>query len=176
MADLKAHWQYLKYVLRHKWYVLIECWRVGLYWRGIKHDWAKFLPSEWFAYVNFFFRGISSLKSGGSIAKKATPEFEMAWNHHLNFNDHHWQYWVRIGDDGTTKPLLMPKVCQLEMVCDWKGAGKALGKPDTLAWYTINRDKIMLHPETRILVEQYLDFNPLSVEVDDTYQEVGIVR
>ncbi len=38
--------------------------------------------------------------SGGSIAKKATPEFDAAWNHHLNFNDHHWQFWVRLGDDG----------------------------------------------------------------------------
>jgi len=48
------HLAYLRYVLRHKWFVLLACWRAGLYWRGIVHDWHKFLPSEWFPYVEHF--------------------------------------------------------------------------------------------------------------------------
>ena len=51
---MRAHWSYLKYVLRHKWYVLIECVRLGIIWQGLWHDWHKFLPSEWFPYARYF--------------------------------------------------------------------------------------------------------------------------
>lgn len=51
---MKKYFHYIWYVLRHKWFVLLECWRHGLYWRGIKHDWSKFLPSELIPYVHFF--------------------------------------------------------------------------------------------------------------------------
>lgn len=47
--------KYLGYLLRHKWYVGIECFKRGLYWRGIKHDWSKFLPSEFVPYANYFY-------------------------------------------------------------------------------------------------------------------------
>lgn len=151
-----AHWKYLKHVLRHKWFVFIYCLQYRLIWRGIKHDWSKFLPSEWNPYVDFFYRGESSTKTGGSIAKRATPDFEIAWNHHQKRNDHHWQYWVRLGDDGTTLVLSMPDAARKEMIADWRGAGRALGKPNTWEWYEANKDKMQLHPHTRILVETEL--------------------
>jgi hypothetical protein len=44
-----------------------------------------------------------------------------------------------------------------EMVADWMGAGRALGKPDTRGWYEANKDKQQLHPETRALVERLLE-------------------
>lgn len=150
---MKAHWQYLKYVLRHKWFVFLYCLEYGLAWRGIKHDWSKFLPSEWYPYVDFFYRGTPSTKTGGSIAKRATPQFEIAWNHHQKRNDHHWQYWIRLGDDGTTLVLPMPHKVRLEMLADWRGAGRALGKPNTWEWYEANKEKMQLHPETREWVE-----------------------
>ena len=51
---MNKHLKYMWYVIRHKYYVLIECFKVGLYWRGIMHDWSKFLPSELIPYANFF--------------------------------------------------------------------------------------------------------------------------
>jgi hypothetical protein len=44
-----------------------------------------------------------------------------------------------------------------EMVADWMGAGRALGKPDTRAWYEANKDKMILHPATRRRVEMLLE-------------------
>lgn len=44
------------------------------------------------------------------------------------------------------------------MIADWKGAGRALGFPDTLAWYIKNRDKMMLAPTTRDWVDYELGF------------------
>ena len=53
---MKPHWQYLSYVIRHKWFVLLAglSLRVPL-WQLIVHDWSKFLPCEWFPYVRFFY-------------------------------------------------------------------------------------------------------------------------
>jgi len=46
---------YLKYIIRHKWYVGIECFKMGVYWRGITHDLSKFLPSEFIPYAKYFY-------------------------------------------------------------------------------------------------------------------------
>lgn len=53
-------------------------------------------------------------------------------------------------------PLPMPDCYRREMLADWRGAGLALGKPDTRGWYLANRENIQLHPETRAWVEEQL--------------------
>lgn len=53
---IKANWQYLKYVIRHKWFVFTACRTLGVpWWQSIIHDWTKFLPCEWFPYVRYFY-------------------------------------------------------------------------------------------------------------------------
>jgi len=53
---VKAHLQYLRYLMRHKWFVFVACWRLGVpLHQAIIHDWSKFLPGEWFPYVRFFY-------------------------------------------------------------------------------------------------------------------------
>jgi len=158
---MKAHLQYLSYVLRHKWFVLVECWKMGIFWRGLVHDLSKFTPAEWFPYVRYFYGDGGTRESKGDYNVDDTPQdFEMAWNHHQKANDHHWQYWVRFGDDGTVKVLPMPPKARAEMLCDWRGAGRALGKPDTLAWYSANLSKMILYPETRAWIEWKLGYYP----------------
>lgn len=59
------HLKYLSYILRHKWYVFVECCKRGIYWRGFMHDMSKFLPSQWFPYVNYFYgKKGSDIKEG----------------------------------------------------------------------------------------------------------------
>ncbi len=159
---MKKHWHYLKYVVRHKWFVFLAGLQLGVpIWRLIFHDWTKFLPREWLPYAEFFYGG----KRKRGYDELALPcdahvkeRFEIAWNHHQHKNDHHWQFWVRLGDDGTILALPMSKVAGLEMIADWMGAGRALGKPDTLAWYTEQRDNQLFHPETRRGVEVLLGY------------------
>jgi hypothetical protein len=50
----------------------------------------------------------------------------------------------------------MPDVYRREMLADWRGAGLALGFPDTTGWYAKNKDKMILHPDTRAWIEQEL--------------------
>jgi hypothetical protein len=47
----------------------------------------------------------------------------------------------------------MSEDARLEMWCDWRGAGRAQGTPDTAKWWLLNNKKLQLHPETREWVE-----------------------
>lgn len=145
---MMKHLKYASYLFRHKWYVLVECFRVGLYWRGLVHDLSKFLPSEWIPYANYFY---------GEHSPEVEEAFDIAWLKHQKRNDHHWQAWILREDDGGTKIFPMPPKVRAEMLCDWRGAGRAMGKPgDTANWYQANKDKMQLHPETRTWIEQEL--------------------
>ena len=145
---------YLKYVLVHKWWVMVECFKVGLFWRGIVHDMSKFLPSEFIPYARFF-HGKKVRSKTGYYKPTDTGDlaFDMAWFRHQKRNDHHWQWWVLPEDERGVKLLPMSEEARLEMLCDWRGAGRAQGTPDTLAWYRANGHKLQLHEETRKWVD-----------------------
>lgn len=143
------HLKYLKYVLRHKWFVALQCFRHGMILRGLFHDMSKFRIKEWFPYSEYFY---------GS--RKDKNEFDLAWLSHQNINDHHWQRWVLLEDSGVEKLLPMSKKARLEMICDWYGAGKAItgeGWNNVKSWYNNNKQNMRLHPETRMWVEEFLN-------------------
>lgn len=176
---MRRHWSYLKYVVRHKWYVFLACLKLGVpIWIAIWHDWDKFLPDEWFPYARTFY------KSDGEKQYQPDESFDRAWNAHQKRNKHHWQYWLLVYDknpwpkinvqsyDGgmsnlesavkelerllNTAPVVLPipDVYRREMLADWIGAGRALGKPKTWEWYAANRDNMKLHSDTRAWIEE----------------------
>jgi hypothetical protein len=143
-----THLKYAHYLLRHKWFVFVECSKRGLLFQGLLHDWSKFLPSQWIPYARHFY--------GGQRTETSETAFDLAWLSHQHHSPHHWQYWVLLADSGGQKVLPMPLRYRKEMLADWIGAGKAMGKPDTLAWYQANRHKVLLHPSTRAWIEAML--------------------
>lgn len=158
---------YLWYVVRHKFFVGACCWREGLIWRGLVHDVSKFLPSEFGPYANFFYgQKNSDIKKGRDETGYYKPTdtgdaaFDFAWLLHQKRNRHHWQFWILPEDDGGEKVLEMPLVYAIEMLCDWKGAGRAQRTPDTLAWYMKNGHRMRLHPRTRVFIEERLGVVP----------------
>lgn len=168
---MRQHWQYLNYVLRHKWYVFLECLLTGVpLWTAIFHDWDKFLPSEWIPYSRYFYGGdffpsvnSNTFRTARLVGiwlytrEEVERDFTRAWNAHQKWNKHHWQYWLITWDRGETEAMPMPDVFQREMLADWKGAGKALGKTDTAGWYMANKDKMILRPDTRAWIEEQLN-------------------
>ena len=144
---------YLKYVLRHKWYVYIAGRMIGVpLWQRVMHDCSKFRISEWRVYSHTFFA------ADGSEQHMKTVEFDFAWLKHQHRNKHHWQYWVLVSDHGVSKALEMPRRYVLEMVADWIGAGRAItGKWEHHCWYEENKNCMNLHPKTRKLVEDILN-------------------
>ena len=71
-----------------------------VFWDLIKeHDESKFSEEEFEPYAQRWHGD-----------KKKTPEYELAWEHHWQNNEHHPEYWL--GED-------MPYIYILEMLCDW---------------------------------------------------------
>lgn len=162
-----SHWLYLKYVIRHKWFVFIACRRCGVgLWQALIHDWHKFLPSEWFPYVNYFYGEHRKMKDNCpddfvyfAALGIATAAFEHAWNLHQKRARHHWQFWILTNDSDRPKTvnLKMPDRYMREMVADWWGAGRAItGKWEAHLWYDKNKQEILLSPKTREDVEKLL--------------------
>ena len=161
--------KYLKYLFRHKWFVFLECSKRGLFWQGIKHDWTKFHPAEFFPYVEFFYGKDAkqvSRESRYQNIREAKRYFQLAWARHLARNKHHWQRWACIQDSGLIVCMTMPIKYIEEMVCDWIGAGRAQGyynkeKPmqEVRNWYKKNGPKIMVNEKTRIVIEIILEKN-----------------
>jgi hypothetical protein len=163
---MREHWQYLKYMTRHKWYVFQECRKLHITWRGICHDLSKFRPDEWFPYLRYFY-GKWPKQVELSVYEKTyfrprtqedvDDEFDLAWLKHQKRNEHHWQFWLLWEDDGIHKVLPMTYEARCEMLADWRGAGKAItGQDNTAAWYTSHKDMMQLHSLTRVWIERKL--------------------
>jgi hypothetical protein len=135
------HWKYLKYLLKHKWYVAVECWKRGLYLHAITHDLSKFRPSEWLPYAQYFYGTWNRIEPDDFVywmgRDKVQRPFDVAWLKHQHRNKHHWQHWVLKEDEGRTKALAIPHKVILQMACDWIGASKAIRGKDANAkeWY-----------------------------------------
>lgn len=167
--------KYLKSLLIHKWFVLIAGLKVGKIpiWRLAFHDWTKFLPVEFIAYSRHFYGDypdnsevpelLRRLPSwNGKTKQDIQLSFDYAWLHHQNTNPHHWQYWIIVYDDEPEKVkcLPIPETYVYEMVADWAGAGRAYnGKWEVNQWYEKSKEKILLHPDTRVLVEKVIKEN-----------------
>jgi hypothetical protein len=153
--------KYMKYIVRHKWFVMIECFKEGLIIQGLTHDWVKFTWGEFKAYANHFYgpneqKYKEMAKSKGGYSKLddlPDPLFDAAWLHHIHHSPHHWQYWV-VGEDVKEMPMKYRK----EMYCDWVGAGKAQGRWDgeVKDWYEAHKEKIILGKQTRMWIEREL--------------------
>lgn len=165
---MNAHWRYLKYVLRHKWFVYQAGRKTGVSrWQLLCHDLSKFRPDEWQPYAFYFYgEPFPDAKWYGDFCNWEPWEhtesgskhaFNVAWLKHLHRNPHHWQHWVLRNDDGTTHALRMPLRYCREMVADWIGAGRAIhGKNEVREWYAKNANKMILHPDTRARVEMLI--------------------
>lgn len=165
---MSKYTKYLWYVIRHKYYVFIECCKLWIPIRGLLHDISKLRPDEFIPYAKYFYGyWIKENEWHGDIRNYYPYEltemyinqkFDLAWLHHQKRNPHHWQYWLLQEDDGKLKVLDMPIEYKKEMLADWRGVGKAInGLDDTKNWYIKNKDKMILHENTRKWVEEQLN-------------------
>lgn len=158
--------KYLKYIAIHKYYVAMECFKYGLYWRGLVHDLSKLKPSEFVPYANYFYGNYRSYKDASAYEKTyynfkykedVASEFDIAWLHHQKRNRHHWQYWTLQEDDGKSILIPMPDKYRKEMLADWRGAGMAItGKDNTPEWYEKNKTNMKINSRTMQWIENEL--------------------
>jgi hypothetical protein len=178
---MRHHWTYLKYVLRHKWFVFLEGRKIGVPLLNlILHDWDKFKPAMWRSYANYFynFKNLMTDERAHHL-KRAVPgydwesiytqekckhEFNETWRRHQHINRHHWQEAIRKDDDGTEDIMEMKEADVLEMIADWRGASRSRPDPKPLPeWYAETKANRKFHPKTLRLVEKLL-----GIESDGT--------
>lgn len=159
---MNKYLKYLKALLRHKWFVLLESCKLGIPLLGIVHDISKFLPDEFIPYAKFFYGEHEEWEED-----YIKEEFDLAWLKHQKRNKHHWQSWILMNDSGykiknskrvfkQVEPQEMPLEYLREMLADWRGAGRAYGNADTKQWYLTNREYIVIHPTTQMWIALYL--------------------
>lgn len=147
---MRRYLKYLSYVLRHKWFVFLECCNRGLVWRGLIHDLSKLFPSEFIPYAKFFYNKDGTKKQVRDKTGYYKPhdtgdsDFDFAWFLHQKRNNHHWQYHILPKDITGVRIFPMGEESTLEMICDWKGASRAQGvsSGSVLEWYEKNKGKI----------------------------------
>lgn len=163
---MRECWRNLRYILRHKWLVLLYCCRDGYLWAGLTHDLSKFRPDEFLPYAQHFYgphysdQEVHQALRCGCVLPfwcEIEERFARAWLLHQHRNPHHWQHWCLVQDDDPDTVLEMPERYLYEMLADWRSAGQVQGRPDTRAWYLAHRAHIRLHPRTRARLEQLLE-------------------
>lgn len=150
------YWLHFKYTMRHKWYVMCYCFQEGLYWQGITHDLSKFTLSEFPQYAQYYFT---------EETDKKYAMFCAARRHHETHNPHHWEHWIKTSSEcvfGIMLPVRyiynMPDKYVLEMICDWRAAGKAKGTSDgsfksATLYYEQSKHRMTLSDATRRKLE-----------------------
>lgn len=127
--------EYKNYVIEHKKRVfqfadwleencpeVFEGVDIDVFWDLIKeHDDSKWSEEEFEPYAQRWHGD-----------KKKTPEYERAWEHHWQNNEHHPEYWL--GED-------MPYIYILEMLCDWGSFSIASGDMKELSDFYFNKAK-----------------------------------
>ena len=142
---MKKYYNYLRYLLEHKWNVGIECIKSHQYVHAITHDLSKFLPSEFIPYARFFHK--KNRTTNYNIADESDIDFQIAWLHHQKRNKHHWNYWVSVTRKNEIIPIPMPKKYVKQMIADWDGMSRKFGG-STIEYYIKNRYNFILHEET----------------------------
>lgn len=128
---MRRHIAYLKYVLRHKWFVLQAGRVIGVpLWQLLIHDWSKFLPSEWFPYARTFYKPDGTKQYDNSTA------FAHAWMLHQHRNPHHWQYWLNLNG--------VPIYRTNTLVWDHGGMTQIRKTDDGYLCFEISREEVVL--------------------------------
>jgi len=132
MITINKHINYLKYLIRHKWFVLKAGLKLNVpIYLLLLHDISKFGPNEWSGYVHNFFENNNFKKN----------KFKAALSHHYNNNKHHWQYW-------NNQTIPYKYIC--EMIADWIGVQNATNKKPAIQWYNENKNTMTIKNKKEI--------------------------
>lgn len=151
--------EHLKTINQHKMAVMRHCFAVGLYKQGLLHDLSKYTWTE-FSVGAKYYQGNRSPND----AEREEKGYTSSWLHHKGRNKHHLEYWIDYSAD-KSKGLCgmeMPKQYVIEMFCDRMAACKIYNKDSynqrqPLEYYMRGRAGKLLHPNSKALLEKYLN-------------------
>ncbi|WP_410496347.1 DUF5662 family protein [Cellulosilyticum sp. ST5] len=155
---LKA-WNHFMTINKHRYMVMVHCYKAGIFLQGCLHDLSKYSFSEFFVGAKYY-----SGKRSPNEAEREAYGHSKAWLHHKGRNKHHFEYWTDYNP--TTKkiePVEMPLRYVKEMFCDRVAASKtylkdAYTEGQPLEYFLNGKERRSgnIHPETSKLLEQLL--------------------
>ena len=145
-------------VLKHKRYVCRACFKMGRYYQGLFHDLSKFSLTEFVPSVKYY----SGRLSPNAVDRKINGA-SYAWLHHKGRNKHHFEYWIdySASSDEYAFGCRMPLKYVAEMIADRYAACVAYNrdeytKADAWNYYSRARDVIIMHKDTKAVLEKAL--------------------
>ena len=142
-------WGHLSTITKHRTLVMIHCFKVGLYWRGLTHDLSKYSPTEFLVGVRYYQGNRSP-----NTAEREDKGVSTAWMHHKGRNKHHFEYWTDL-QIGTRQyvPVPMPTEYLVEMCMDRIAAcktynGASYTCADPLHYLERAMESSLMHPDT----------------------------
>ena len=155
MPYFKRLFKHLETINTHRFEVMKNCFKCGIYEQGLTHDLSKYSPTEFNVSVRYF-QGTRS----PYMYEKEHFGFSYGWLHHKGRNRHHWEYWYDMLD-GKWVPIEMPLPFLIEMVCDRVAACKVYQKEkytdsSALEYYLSRNDRFYMHENTAKALEAIL--------------------
>ena len=153
----KKAWGHLKTITRHRFLVMVGCFRVGLIQQGLTHDLSKYSPTEFLEGARYYQGNRSP-----NAAEREDKGYSEAWMHHKGRNRHHYEYWTDMNRQTKCyESVPMPKRYLAEMVMDRIAAcktyeGKAYTQASALNYFLKSRERELMHPKTREELEALL--------------------
>ena len=150
-------WQHFKTITKHRWLVMLGCFRVGLYRQGLTHDLSKYSPTEFWTGARYYQGNRSP-----NAAEREDKGYSEAWMHHKGRNRHHWEYWTDYSmAQMRYVPVPMPRRYMAEMICDRIAASKIYNGErytDACPLAYLQRGKMHdhMHPDTQALLTRFL--------------------
>ena len=143
-------WSHFKTITRHRHLVMLHCFKVGLYRRGLLHDLSKYGPAEFLTGVRYY-QGTRS----PNAAEREDKGYSEAWMHHKGRNKHHYEYWTDLNlRTRKYESFPMPRKYLVEMVMDRRAAcmtyqGNNYKDGAALEYFEKSREKSLMHPALR---------------------------
>ena len=126
------------------WYLIKVC--VTLLKQAITHDLSKYTRFE-ASHFEIALFDLKNLEYNSDEYKEAIKSLGPALHHHYKNNIHHPEYW-----DGNVD--VMSPLEQIEMLCDWKAAGKRIKGGNMAKSLNMNRERFKISPQTYDALER----------------------
>ncbi len=151
-------WGHFFTITIHKFRVMENCFRVGLFKQGLLHDLSKYSWEEFWLGVQYYQGNRSPI-----AAEREDMGFSKAWLHHKGRNKHHHEYWIDFTTDLSQglSGHRIPLKYVIEMMMDRIAAartykGKAYTDSSPWEYHEYTSPYLVIHPETKALLEKLL--------------------
>ena len=152
---IKNIFKHIKLVLKHKWLVFKFCTKIGMPFRGLKHDLSKFSPIEFWESIKYY----NGKRSPITICKQKNG-YSKAWLHHKGRNKHHPEYWYDVSASEQTP--VIPYKYVAEMVCDKLSAsitycGKDWTNRSLLEYWKKERENVKINKKVSDMLTEVFE-------------------